>query len=193
MPRRDLAFVDVETTGLDPSQHEIIEICVVRENADGETRTFYTKIHPEHLDRADPEALRVNGYSDELWRSSPGASEPLVGELRDILRDTVVVGHNVEFDLAFIKPLWESFYTDYPSRWIKIDTTTLVHEHLMPCGLKSYRLVAVREFLGWSLLDAHTADRDVSDTRRLYHLLMRATVFHRLWWTLRAWWNRRAK
>ncbi len=71
-----LAFIDTETTGLDPNFHEVIEIgCVVAdwkpdlfgERTLVESSTLDIKIIPEHIERADPKALAVNHYAKRDW------------------------------------------------------------------------------------------------------------------------------
>ena len=58
----DLCFVDVETTGLDPVRHELIELAAVR--VDRHTLEpldhVSVKVRPERLADADPKALEVN-------------------------------------------------------------------------------------------------------------------------------------
>lgn len=63
----NLFIVDLETTGLDSSKHEIIEIgCVNTSNGE----TFECKVHPLHLSDADPKALEINGYKHEDWEDA---------------------------------------------------------------------------------------------------------------------------
>ena len=68
----DLCFVDVETTGLDPVRHELLELAAVR--VDRHTLEpldhVSVKVRPERLADADPKALEVNGYSDDAWRDA---------------------------------------------------------------------------------------------------------------------------
>lgn len=54
----DLAFVDCETTGLDPDRHEIWELAVVSEKGDLHAHL------PVDLRRADPTGLRVGRFYD---------------------------------------------------------------------------------------------------------------------------------
>lgn len=102
---KDLIVLDLETTGLDPAKHEIIDIAAVRFSCDGRyVSMLTTKLRPEHIDTADPEALAVNGYAPEKWY----AANRLVDasdRIRDYLSspDTIIVGHNVWLDAAFIK------------------------------------------------------------------------------------------
>ena len=57
----DLCFVDVETTGLDPVRHELLELAAVR--VDRHTLEpldhVSVKVRPERLADAEPKALEV--------------------------------------------------------------------------------------------------------------------------------------
>ena len=69
---KTLAFLDIETTGMDVNKHEIIELgCVlVKEQDDGSYKIINEidiKIQPAHIETAEPEALRVNGYDPAAW------------------------------------------------------------------------------------------------------------------------------
>ena len=64
-----IAIVDVETTGLDPSHHEMVDLGALYVRPDGqELGRFFVRIHPPHPDRLDPGAAAVNGYSPARWR-----------------------------------------------------------------------------------------------------------------------------
>jgi DNA polymerase-3 subunit epsilon len=97
-----LHFVDTETTGLDCTKHEIIEIAIITEMGDGTLERWCTKIKPVRLLDADPKALEVNGYNDADWSDAPLLPE-VIEVIRDKLKDGIVVGHNVSFDVGFIR------------------------------------------------------------------------------------------
>ena len=76
MKLHNLAFIDVETTGFSPEKHEIIELAVVlakqtpREGKGPKLEIIQEKewkIKPEHLETAEEQALRVNGYNEVDW------------------------------------------------------------------------------------------------------------------------------
>lgn len=170
------AVVDIETTGLSPDQgHEIIEIAILTEKT-----AYCQKIEPVRLDKADPIALEINGYNPKDWDGalSPRVAAERIGELLDGHR---IIGHNPQFDMMFIRDLWEDHGLKFRTDRRLIDTMILAHEHLEPIGCRSLSLVSIRNFLGWSTSGAHSARIDAVDTLRLYRLLVRCGVMKRIY------------
>ena len=183
-PFRPTAWIDVETTGLDPRRHEIIDVAVVfdRHQAPGwldlveqDDYAYYTTlIRPERIEDAEPKALEINGYAADpaRWEGAPTFAE-VAHTLGRMLMPVVCVGHNVAFDVDFIQTAL--LRTSFPVRlgYQKVDTVTLAHEHLVQAGLVRLSLDSIREFLGWSKEGAHAALKDALDARRLHKLLVR--------------------
>lgn len=64
-----LAIVDVETTGLDPAYHEMVDLGVIYTDIDGaELGRLFVRIMPDHPERTEPAAAAVNGFSEARWR-----------------------------------------------------------------------------------------------------------------------------
>lgn len=125
-PTPPLAFVDTETTGLDPFQHDAWEIAVIlrRDGADTE-HTF--RILPG-ITNADPKALEINRYFERVtasgwtWDDRQDAAKRLYA----LLNGAVMIGSNPAFDAEMIAHLFGRYY-DQPKPWHyrTIDTTTL--------------------------------------------------------------------
>lgn len=100
-----IALLDCETTGLDASIHEIIEIaCII---IDDETLkildTYETKVYPEHIETAHPKALQVNGYTPEEWDNGKAVYlEEMMRALSVGTNDCIVMAYNIHFDLSFL-------------------------------------------------------------------------------------------
>lgn len=114
-----LVFVDTETTGLDPTRHELWEIAVIEEDG-----TEYEWRMPPNLAKADPGALRVNHYYDrieavrqELRKSRAvtladaeykffdgRTARVIAGEVAVLLANKQIVGSVPDFDAAFLAP-----------------------------------------------------------------------------------------
>lgn len=60
-----LAFLDTETTGLDPDRHEIWEVGLIMRRDDVDTE--YVWQLPVDLGRADPIALNIGHFHDRRW------------------------------------------------------------------------------------------------------------------------------
>ena len=111
-----LAFVDVETTGLIPGYHEMIDIGIVMTDLAGaELGELFVRIQPEHPDRTDPGAKAVNAFDPERWREhdalEPGAAIDRIIEFhRNVAGDrkTLMVAFNSQFDTAFLDHLFRS-------------------------------------------------------------------------------------
>ena len=182
MSRWPRIFVDVETTGLDPSIHEIIDICIITEWQSGNIDEWHSMIRPEHIETAHPRALEVNGYTPEAWRDAPIMAY-VVNDIAARVSQGMVIGHNVAFDLGFISAALAGHGLRRPSHR-SFDTMALAYEHL---PLPKVSLDAIRSFFGWSGNHAHTALQDTRDMRRLFHRLYRAGCLQRLWY--RALWT----
>jgi len=172
-----LHFVDTETTGLDCFKHEIIEIAIITELGDGSIERWCTKVKPERLLEASPEALKINGYTDAAWADAPCMAQ-VIEVIRDKLCKGTLVGHNIPFDVGFIREAYRRCGLDSSLKENRIgrhnvDTITLAHEHLHPMGLSSLSLDSIRTFVGWGHDNSHTALQDAEDCRKLYWSLLR--------------------
>jgi len=177
-----IKFVDIETTGLDPYKHEIIEIAVVP--LDDNEPFWQTRIKPQRIEDASPKALEVNGYDKhpELWDNAPPI-EQVAPVIRAQLAGCLPAGHNVGFDLGFVKKYLKDFDLFHGITYHQVDTVTLAIEHLAPCGLDRVRLEDVCNFLGISNQGAHSALTDALRAKEVYKRLVRSTPVDRLqWW-----------
>lgn len=180
---KPIAWLDLETTGLDLIAHEILDIGIVKDDGTSYSR----KVKPKHLESATPKALEVNGYNEEEWKDAANI-EDILEEVVDFLEGCVIAGHNVQFDMNFLKRavleyLGEGTLRRLPYSWV--DTVTLAFEHLVPCGMISLKLDNICTFLGISNVGNHRALVDANRSKQVYEALQRASWFRRLYWRLR--------
>lgn len=108
-----LAHVDIETTGLVPGYHEVIDIGVVVTDLDGNIKdSLFLRVQPEHPERTSPGAARVNGYNAAKWRALNALTK---AEAADSLFafhartnagfNVLLVAFNSQFDTAFLDHL----------------------------------------------------------------------------------------
>jgi exonuclease I len=104
--RPKLAWVDTETSGLEPTRDRIIEIAIVITDEHLNVfETFERKIKLSPSDRlaASPQALLVNGYTDAEWADAVPSDAELWGEVHRLTDGALLAGQNVtQFDSKFI-------------------------------------------------------------------------------------------
>jgi DNA polymerase III alpha subunit (gram-positive type) len=171
-------FIDTETTGLRPEYHEIIEIYIIKEDPEGKILgEFHYKVTPEFIERASNAALKINGYTVKKWEESKPFTS-IAAEVKDIVNGCIWIGHNPKFDYDFLQEAL--FRAGIPGiRCSLIDTKVLAHEHLIDLGSTSFD--NIRDYLGWSKKDAHTAKTDTIQLRRFYYLTLRMSTFIRIY------------
>jgi len=182
---RPLVFVDVETTGLDPHKHEILEVAAVLAYPDGDTPSFYeAKIKPERIEDAHPKALEVNGYTEEAWASARPLSMVLP-ELVAFMEGAVIGGQNTRFDVGFINASIKRLSMDLRIDYHLVDVATLAYEHLVPLGLGSLSLFNICKFIGIPPEPrVHQALNGAERARDVYYALHQATWVDRFRWKL---------
>jgi DNA polymerase-3 subunit epsilon len=93
------AFIDVETTGIDPGQDRVVEVAclVVRENA--VLASFNSLVNPE---RTIPAVASAVHHLTAAHVAAAPRLDALIARLREICAGAVIVAHNARFDLAFL-------------------------------------------------------------------------------------------
>lgn len=101
---RELIVVDVETTGLDPARHVVLEVAAVNVHS-GQELHFAPRVEPGALEAADPNALRLNRYFErgvfEMVLRADVEDEAWV-ELATMLDGNTLAGSNPTFDSAML-------------------------------------------------------------------------------------------
>lgn len=174
MRKHNLAFVDIETTGFDREKHEIIELGLVLVKQIGEEGKDFEvieevdyKIKPEHIESADPQSLKVNGYDASQWI--------FASDLKDVMRvfadktkDAIFVAHNVLFDYPFVEEAFKKSGVENQMFYPKLDTISMAYAKLHKnLKVEKFRLQKLCEYFGIENNKAHTA---LSDARALFEV-----------------------
>jgi len=163
--------LDLETTGGSRHDDMITEIGVVKVRRGECLGTFHTLVNPG---RAIPPQITVlTGLSDAIVCNAPRI-ETVLGTLVDFLGDAVFVGHNVSFDLGFLRAaLARDQRPDY--RPAVVDTAALARR-LLRDEVPNHRLGTLADRLRLDHKPTHRALDDALATTDLLHLLIeRAT------------------
>jgi len=111
---RLLAHIDVETTGLIPGYHEMIDIGLVITDVQGnKIDSLFLLIQPEHPERLQPGAYACNAFNAEKWKdrgaySIDDAVDSILSFHKRVCgdRQVLMVAYNSHFDAAFLDHLF---------------------------------------------------------------------------------------
>jgi DNA polymerase III epsilon subunit-like protein len=178
-----LAFLDVETTGFDPERHEIVQIGIVlaKQNprpGKGPELTIVEeidlKIKPEHIETADEEALRINGYNEGEWMFAPDL-KPTMEMLSKKLDGAILVAHNLAFDNSFMEAAWKKTGVENTMKRYKLDTISIAFARFYERdGDMRYSLGYLCDIFGIKNENAHTALADAKALYQVYKKMMNA-------------------
>lgn len=125
MRKKNFAFIDIETTGLNVMKHEILEIgCVLATPSLELIEKFDIKIRAENISCADPAALKVIRYSEKDWEGSLPLKEAM-DFFSQKVKDCIMVGQNVSFDFQFIEYAFLKAGLSNPMHYHRVDTFSI--------------------------------------------------------------------
>ena len=188
-----IVFYDIETSGLVPNKHDIIQIAAIAFSIESgnwnELEEFEIKLEFD-LEKADPEALKNNCYNKEVWKKEAVPQKRAIRVFSDFLRKHSDVkrtgkksgkaffccrtaGHNIKnFDDPFVRAFFKRMDIFCPMDFMEAyDTIQLA---LWEFGLKmagsvpkNYQLVTLCNKLGITLKNAHDALSDIRANSQL--------------------------
>ncbi len=152
-----IVAVDIETTGLNLDEDVIIEIGAVKFNGRRVEDEWSTLVNPR---KSIPNFIsQLTGITNSMVRNAPTLPD-VIGDLIGFAGDVPVVGHNISFDLSFLRRAGALINN------IDIDTYELAAV-LMPTASR-YNLSALAQQLGILLPATHRALDDARVTHRVF-------------------------
>jgi len=177
-PHATFFAVDVETTGLNSNFAEIVSLsCTLLDNQINVLDTLTIYAQPEN--GCPTEASRINGYTPELWATKGAVTQKeLLAKVRGFVNGQsrlYPIGHNINFDIGFIRTLYQRFNADKDYgrtfSYHHIDTLATcllldIAQTGQPQG--GYKLTNLCDRFGISLGEkAHDAEADITATVEL--------------------------
>jgi DNA polymerase III epsilon subunit-like protein len=187
----ELIFFDLETAGLEPEQHPIIQIAAIAVDSSlCELETFELKIRFDEAN-ANPQSLSVNRYSKQVWQSEAveaaiaaqrfsaflrrHATVDMVSKTGKPYQVAQLVAHNGErFDGPFLHAWYRKLSLFCPARYMVLCTKQralwLFDEDKSLTPPTDFKLQTLCQYFHIRLSsdDAHDAFNDVRATAELY-------------------------
>lgn len=154
----DLAVFDLEATGLDISQDQIIEISILKIGKDGKESTYTQRIKPQVPISA--ESTEVHGIKEEDLKNAPSFSK-VADEIAEFIGNADLAGFNSnKFDIPLLAE--EFLRIDHSFKVADrkfVDVQNIFHKMEQRTLVAAYKFYCQKD-----LTDAHSAEADVKAT-----------------------------
>ncbi len=160
--------IDIETSGLRPEKHEIIELGAikVKEHEIAERFTLFVKPTKPIVS----EIQKITGITNEILDHEGVPLSSAINQFVEFIKDLPIVSHNIEFDIKFLHYACKACNLPLTMNQ-KIDT--LVISKKMLKQVKSYKLSALAEHFGIETRQLHRSLSDCETTHELYEKLIK--------------------
>lgn len=157
----EFVVFDLETTGLSPTEDEIVEVGAVKIKNGKICETFSTLVKPKKPIPAD--ATKVHGITDQMVKDCPGIEKVLPDFLK-FIEGTYLVAYNIDFDYSFTSNVAKKL--GYKLNNKQIDAMVVAKNHIP--SLRNYTLKSVVKALNITLENAHRAINDTIATAKAF-------------------------
>ena len=158
--------LDLETTGFSPKLEKITEIGIMKYKDGKVIDSFSCFVNPEKS--ISPRVVEVTNITDDMVRDAE-TIDKVFPKMLDFIKDTVLVAHNAEFDIGFLKHYAKELGYDFDFTYL--DTLTLAQD-LFP-EYKTYKLGRIAKNLGIKVEVAHRALDDVDTTVKVFKIMLK--------------------
>ncbi len=160
-----IVIFDFETTGLDSIRDRIIEIGAIKYQNGKKVAELGTLIKPEI---PLPEtASKITGITQDMLEGQPSI-EKVLPSLLQFVEHTILVAHNAEFDMAFLKAACQRM--GYQIEWPCFCTLKLSRQ-LLP-DLESKNLDTLAKHFDLTFVARHRSIGDCEVTGAVLHRLL---------------------
>lgn len=128
---RPLAITDLETTGLDASVHEIIDLAVliIDQHTLKVRDRYHARVRPRHIATGAKRALQVTGYSPRAWTQAVDL-ETVLTAYSQKAQNALFCSYNVFHAYSFLDTGFKTTGVEDPTDYHRLDLFTLAWSRL---------------------------------------------------------------
>ena len=175
---KDYVILDVETTGFQPDYDEIIEIACIKYRNFKAVDRFSTLVRPNryydyHEGYVDNFVSELTGITNNMLEDAPLFSD-IADKANAFLADDIIIGHNVSFDIRFLRNYLFNLEKRHYLTNDYLDTLTLSRKliesnsHTLEDMILMLNLERIRENRTLVDISFHRALSDCVATQELY-------------------------
>lgn len=163
------SIIDIESNGAGFRKECIIDIAIFKYDGQKVVDQFISLVNPES--DITPFVQKLTNITPNMVKTAPKFHE-LAKRVIEITENTILIGHNIEFDYRMLRQSFERLGYEFTIN--TIDTIPLAKK-LIP-DAESYSLGKLVKSLGIPLVNAHRAEGDARATLELFKLLVSKDV-----------------
>ena len=164
LKQNEIVVFDVETTGFDATENEIIEIGAVKLKEGKMVEVFSTFIKP--VKPIPSEITQLTSITNEMVENAPSVNQAMP-DFYKFCHNCVLVAYNIDFDYKFINAASTKCGYKFTNR--QVDALYLAR--LNVAGAKNFQLKSIATKLGVTLDGAHRAINDAIATAEVLKLI----------------------
>ena len=161
-------ILDLETTGISYITEKITEVGIVKIKDGKQIDSFECFVNPEKP--IPQEVVEITHITDEMVKDAD-TIDKVIPKIIDFIGDSVLVAHNADFDISYLKYNFEKY--GYKLENSYIDTLRL-SKAVFP-ELKRFKLGLIAEHLGIVVEVAHRALDDVITLHKVFNEILKRT------------------
>lgn len=156
----EVVVFDVESTGIDITSDEIIQIAAIKINRDGSMVKFEEFIKPK---KSVENSYLVHGFSDKYLKENGREAKSVLGEFLEFIKDKIIVGHNIQYDLGILSSELRRLKMNKYNIKGYYDTLDMARK-LYP-NLENHKLETLSNFIKVEVKPSHNAMDDILATK----------------------------
>ena len=169
---KNLAILDVETTGIKAGSNKIIEIYILKVLNEKVVDDYYSKFNPKQ--NIPLFISNLTGIYQWHVESAPIIDDEILN-IKNFVSDSIIIGHNLKFDLSFLN------YALTSNNLQKFDNETIdtlnLSRALMRSKVKNHKLVTLSKYFKTVNQNEHNSKADVLTT---YAVFKNLAVFYQI-------------
>ena len=159
-------ILDIETTGFSFRSDKITELAILKYKNGKIIDTYETFVDPEM--EIPEEIVKFTGITNEMVKGAP-KKEVVAKKLIDFIGDSILVAHNADFDIGFIKYIAEKMNINIENTYID----TVILARILYPELSKFNQGAIAKHLNIKVEVAHRALDDVKTLTKIFENMLK--------------------
>ncbi|AUN25092.1 helicase [Clostridium botulinum] len=172
LDNENVVVFDVESTGINIIEDEIVQIAGIKINNKGEViESFRRFLNPK---KSVGDSYLVHGFSDQFLKENGENKKVVLKDFLKFIKDTVIVGHNVTFDISILNSELERLSLEKASFKTYYDTLDIARRFYP--SLTNHKLETLSKLFNTETKSSHDAMDDILATKDVLMVMLREKV-----------------